>query len=401
MPPVSRIQRCATTLLWILLVPTVSVAMTLRPTTRVAILAYVLAFAPCTTCSQSSQQTTIGPENGWLVIQGGGALTPEVKERFVALAGGADAAFVLIPTAQGDAEIDSAKLRQSFSKRFGVKLVTVLHTRDRVRANSTGFVEPLRQASGVWIEGGRQWRLADAYLGTAVESEIKALLARGGIVGGGSAGATIQGSFLVRGAPGTRRNPDGDNSILMSPGHETGFALLANSAIDQHVNTRNREQDLDRVVSAHRNLLGIGIDEAAAIVVHGDSFFVVGGEVAIHDGENHQGARYYFLSSGQGFDLRSRSTLSDLDNSGYPLTLRVLTAARTRTESGVKTSGSGVLESKDGSPHKPTAVKIECDVSLYSLGNNLYLARPDGDHQLKIQTRAVDSDQLTDFACKY
>jgi cyanophycinase len=202
---------------------------------------------------------TVGPAKGWLVIQGGGSLTNEVRERFVALAGGPNASFVLIPTALPDAEIDPTKLRQSFSTGFGVQHVTVLHTRDRVRANSEDFVEPLRHASGVWIEGGRQWRLADSYLGTAVEHEMKALLARGGVVGGGSAGATIQGSFLVRGAPGDANNPDGDNRIMMSPGHETGLGLLADSAIDQHVDARGREGDLDPVISAHPNLLVISV----------------------------------------------------------------------------------------------------------------------------------------------
>jgi cyanophycinase-like exopeptidase len=33
--------------------------------------------------------------------------------------------------------------------------------------------------------------------------------------------------------------------------------LLANSAIDQHVNTREREKDLDSVISKHPELLGI------------------------------------------------------------------------------------------------------------------------------------------------
>ena len=132
--------------------------------------------------------------NGYLVIQGGGALTNEVKERFVALAGGPRARFVYIPTALSDAQIGDAEKRgAAIAKGFGIAGVTVLHTRDRVRANSPGFVEPLRHASGVLIEGGRQWRLADAYLDTAVEREIKALLARGGVVCGGSAGATIQG----------------------------------------------------------------------------------------------------------------------------------------------------------------------------------------------------------------
>jgi cyanophycinase len=228
--------------------------------------------------------------------------------------------------------------------------------------NSDGFVEPLRHASGVFIDGGRQWRLADVYLGTAVEREIKALVARGGVVCGGSAGATIQGSFLVRGAPGTPRNPDGDNTIMMSPGHETGFGLLANSAIDQHVNTWGREADLDAVISVHPQLLSIGIDQSAAIVAHGDSFFVVGGQVAIHDGREHNGAPYYFLSSGQAFNLKTRS-VDGPQTDDYPLTLTVTAASRTPSKSGIRTVGSGVLGSRDNS-QEPRKVQIECDVSL-------------------------------------
>src|ERR1700737_5602291 len=64
---------------------------------------------------------TLGPETGWLVIHGGGVLTNEVKQRFVALAGGPDAQFVMIPTALSDKDIDSEKLRQRYSTMFGVK----------------------------------------------------------------------------------------------------------------------------------------------------------------------------------------------------------------------------------------------------------------------------------------
>jgi len=249
---------------------------------------------------------TIGPAKGWLIIHGGGRITPELKNRFVSLAGGPDSNFVVIPTAQQDSQIDLDRQREAFSQNFGVKHVTVLHTIDRKRANSAEFVEPLRHASGVWIEGGRQWRLADAYLGTAVETEIKALITRGGVVGGSSAGATIQGSYLVRGASGDAGNPDGDNTIMMSPGHEAGFALLPYSAIDQHVIVRHRENDLATVISAHPELLGIGIDQSAAIIVHGDSFEVVDGQVLIHDGQRHEDKTYYVLSSGQKFNLRTR-----------------------------------------------------------------------------------------------
>ncbi len=133
-------------------------------------------------------------------------------------------------------------------------------------------------------------------------------------------GVTIQGSILVRGAP------SDDNSIMVSPGHTVGFGLLPNSAIDQHVNVRGRERDLDPVIAKHPDLLGIAIDQGAAIVVHGDSFFVVGGQVAIHDGKMHDGGLYYFLSSGQSYNLKSRSPEVQEES---PFVLRVITAERT------------------------------------------------------------------------
>jgi cyanophycinase len=340
----------------------------------------------------SAQQS---PADGWLVIHGGGEVTNEVKERFIALAGGPNANFVMIPTAEDNSTVPTR------IGLFGLKNVTVLHTRDRVRANSDGFVEPLLHASGVWISGGRQWRLADAYLGTAVEREIKALLARGGVVGGGSAGASIQASFLVRGAPATPGNPDGDNRIMMSPGHEDGFDLLPDSAIDQHIDARDRANDLAQVIRKHPNLLGIGIDQSAAIIVHGDSFFVVGGQVAIHDGQKHDGAPYYYLSPGQVFSLKTR-LIVNTDDEEYNLILKVNTASRLRpilNPGGIVTEGSGLLESKDGSNQ---SINFRCNnVSLYSIGGNTYPARPDGPRQITIRARQINTDKLHEYTCTY
>jgi cyanophycinase len=325
----------------------------------------------------------------------------------VSLAGGPNANFVLIPTAQPDSDIDPDKMRQIFSRGFGVTHVTVLNTRDRARANSEGFVEPLRHASGLWIDGGRQWRLADAYLGTAVEREIKALVARGGVVGGGSAGATIQGSYLVRGSP-------QGNEIMMSPGHEVGFGLLANSAIDQHVDARGREKDLDQVVSAHPELLGIGVDQGAAIVVHGNLFSVMDGQVAIHDGKNHDGARYYFLSPGQTFDLKARSLGSarlmstpasvgaGSDGGKYPLTLTVISAQRQSHKGEISTNGTGLL-TWNGDPSKPAQrITFECDTGVFSrAGSNVYPARSIKPYQIKIESREMGSDKVHEATCKY
>lgn len=242
-----------------------------------------------------------GPPKGALVV-GGGNDVAEIRAKFVELAGGPDAKIVLIPTASEEDSFPPAAL-EGWKRRFGLRNVTLLHTRDRKTADSEEFVAPLREAKGVWFGGGRQWRLVDAYLDTRTQREIEAVLARGGVIGGSSAGATIQGSYLVRGAP------EG-NHIMMAEGHEVGFGYLKNVAVDQHLLTRGREEDLVPVIKAHPELLGIGLDEPAAIVVRGDQIEVIGrSKVAIYDGQDHGGKWYFFLGVGDRYDLKARKPL--------------------------------------------------------------------------------------------
>ena len=263
-------------------------------------------FALCVSLAASAFAETSGPANGSLVIVGGGRMTREIVEEFIALAGGWDASFVIVPTAEEGEDWGAEYVARSFLARAGVKDIAVLHTRDRAESESEKFVAPLLRARGVWIDGGRQWRLADAYLGTRTQRELDAVLARGGVIGGSSAGATIQGSYLVRGAP------EG-NLIMMAKGHEEGFAFLKDSAIDQHVITRHREDDLAPVIDAHPALLGIGLDEATAIVVKGGEFRVIGeSRVVIHDharAVDVTGKRWFLLSHGDRFDLHTRQKI--------------------------------------------------------------------------------------------
>src|SRR5262249_29402215 len=143
----------------------------------------------------------VGPRSGTLVIDGGGQ-NPATVRAFVALAGGPDAKIVLIPTAtESEPDADDLERRQkAFERAFGVSRVTVLHTRDRAVADTEAFAAPLKTAKGVWFGGGRQWRLVDSYMGTRTQREIEGVLARGGVIGGPSAGATIRGPHLGRGA---------------------------------------------------------------------------------------------------------------------------------------------------------------------------------------------------------
>src|SRR5882762_917242 len=235
---------------------------------------------------------------GFVIAMGGGNGTPEIYEKWKTLGGGANARVVLIPTANNPGD-DIAPVVEGLKHVFGIQNVSVLDTKDRAKANSAEFVAPLKEATFVFIDGGRQWRLADAYLGTRVERELRNVLRRGGVIAGSSAGASILASYLVRGDP---KGPE----IVMSEGHERGFGLLPNSAIDQHVSERSREHDLEPVVAAHPKLLGIGIDPDTVIVVRRDQFEVIGkGKVFITEA----GRPLYSIPSGSHFDLRKRKPM--------------------------------------------------------------------------------------------
>lgn len=269
--------------------------------------------------SQDRTDSTIGPARGSLVIVGGGTVGPEIWDRFIQLAGGAaEARIVVVPTAGSDSDIVNGKIPpRDILLRLGVRHVIVLHTRDPKVANTDSFAAPLKNATGVWFVGGRQWKLADAYLNTLTYRAFQGVLQRGGVIGGSSAGATIQGSFLLRG--------DTKGNTILEGDHLKGFNFIHDVAIDQHILRRNREFDLIGVIKRHPRLLGIGIDEGTAIVVHGNRFQVIGRSyVAIYDARRIRDLAdqrpapnasstgpFYFLQHGQWFNLQSRQVSPD------------------------------------------------------------------------------------------
>tara|TARA_Y100000780_G_scaffold90404_1_gene82115 strand:- start:1035 stop:1883 length:849 start_codon:yes stop_codon:yes gene_type:complete len=271
------------------------------------LLTAALLLQGCATLERlAGQPATLGPAKGSLIIVGGGGMPKVIFDRFFEAAGGRDAKLVVVPTAGSGAEYDESTSSVKMFKKAGATNVHLLHTRDTKVADSEEFVAVLRDARAVWFGGGRQWRLADAYLGTKTEAAFHDVLKRGGVIGGSSAGATIQASYLVRGAP------EG-NQIMMSPGHEQGFAYIRNSAIDQHLLARKRENDMLPVIRKHPHLLGIGIDESTALYVRGNTAEVIGkSKVLFYDIalEKTVGKKFYTtLDPGDRFDLKSRRKL--------------------------------------------------------------------------------------------
>lgn len=254
-----------------------------------------------------------GPAKGTLVIVGGGSPRGTgIMETFVNRAGGLDARIVVVPTAGGNRRPNGELIvykeddvLAAWKRQLGMKNVRMLHTADRAVANSEEFVQPLREADGVWFDGGRHWHLVDSYLGTLAQREFEKVLERGGVIGGTSSGATIQGEYLVRGAI---AGPE----IVMppEPEHQRGFAFLRHTAIDQHINTRDRWDDLGQVIKQFPDLLGLGLSEGTAIVVNGNRFEVVGKwKVTVYDGLRPWQPwekPYSVLSAGDVFDMATR-----------------------------------------------------------------------------------------------
>ncbi len=126
---------------------------------------------------------------------------PEIYNAFIQAAGGPDALIIDVPTAGGAATYAQNEPGTRGWREAGAKNVVVLHTTDRRLADTDSFAAVIARAGGVWFEGGRQYHLVDSYAGTKTEQAFHDVLARGGVVGGSSAGASILGDFLVRGAP--------------------------------------------------------------------------------------------------------------------------------------------------------------------------------------------------------
>jgi cyanophycinase len=132
------------------------------------------------------------------------------------------------------------------------------------------------------------------------------MLARGGVIGGSSAGASIQSEYMPRGHP-------LGNTVVAAEGYERGFGYLPGCAVDQHFFARNRTKDMTGLMKRYPQLLGVGIDEGTAIVVTGHTAEVIGkSKVGFYDyrtppkdGEQD----YTEVKAGEKYDLKGRKAI--------------------------------------------------------------------------------------------
>jgi cyanophycinase len=247
-----------------------------------------------------------------------------VLTEFVALAGGADARIAVIPTASSLGP-EIVEVYEALFRKLGAADVFGLRPETREQAADPALVERLEGATGIFMTGGNQLKLSAIVNGTAFGDAIVAAHERGVVVGGTSAGASIQSSHMV--AFGTGGSTPKQRMTQLA----AGLGLIRDVVIDQHFGQRNRYGRLLMLVAQSPGLLGIGVDEdtgALITEVAGHEILrVLGrGVVTIFDGRNivsnaHEARRtapllasgvvLHVLPAGSVFDLTDKVLITE------------------------------------------------------------------------------------------
>ncbi|HET7027704.1 MAG TPA: cyanophycinase [Candidatus Limnocylindrales bacterium] len=243
-----------------------------------------------------------------------------ILARFVALAGGPDATIAVISTASSLGAEAAERYRRVFGE-LGVAHVRPIHALTRPEANDEAATFKLRDATGVFLTGGNQLRLASTIGGTRLADAVLDRFHDGAVVAGTSAGASALSSHMIAfGASGG--TPKQRMAQLAA-----GLGVLPGVIVDQHFQQRNRLGRLLSLIAQNPSLLGLGVDEDTAGVVGPERVLeVVGrGSVTIVDGSASEtdawdthGHRPIMISnvvlhslpSGYRFDLRRRALVA-------------------------------------------------------------------------------------------
>lgn len=238
---------------------------------------------------------------GAIVLHGGGRITEDVFDRFVELAGGKNAKIILVPSAGyriADFNSEGEFLRV-VSRRYSswvqlqatgrVKRFYFVYTDDPKDADNDAFVKHLADATGVWFSGGAQSRLNYRYVGefpeqTKFQEALRDVLRRGGVVGGTSAGTAALPEIMTLWE---------DREAFDAPATAVaahGLGLFDKAIVEQHFDARGgRLERFTRLLKDHEQLeelsgraragekmIGIGVEESAALVVRGNHLSVLG-----------------------------------------------------------------------------------------------------------------------------
>lgn len=216
---------------------------------------------------------TPGKVEPGLLLMGGGDRNFDAMRWFMRKAGNGH--IVVLRASQGG-EIGE----EFFNEVGGIASVETFVFKDRESAYDPAVLAALKRADGIFLAGGDQSRYVRYWRGTPVAAALDAHVRAGKPLGGTSAGLAVQGEYFYgamdggsQTSPAALADPLGDGNTI-----ETGFLhldALEGVITDTHFSERGRLGRLVAFVAkgealADRPLIGLGVDEDAAVAVEGD-----------------------------------------------------------------------------------------------------------------------------------
>lgn len=242
-----------------------------------------------------------------LLAIGGGERPPEAMAKFAEWAGGERSRILVITWASGVPEESFEGLKKSFA---GAKVGSIEHApiAPLDAEERAIFVSQLKQATAVFFSGGDQNRIMDVLADEELLELIRKRYRAGIPFGGTSAGAAAMSDPMMTG--------EADLKLLdgKQVGVRKGLGLIANVIFDQHFLIRQRHNRLFGLIMVNPKMLGIGIDEDAAVLIEDDRNLSVIGKTQvmfIHSRNGRQPFLMSVLSSGETYDLRKRVKKED------------------------------------------------------------------------------------------
>jgi cyanophycinase len=200
---------------------------------------------------------------GVVVAVGGGGTTDEIVGRTLALAGGKSAVVAVLPQSSAVANAGDSSVKMWLDA--GAKSAQKVSFEDRAAARAA-----LEAATLIWMPGGDQNRFMKAIEGTGLAEVILARYRAGAVVGGTSAGAAVLSAAMITGDADLKGLTAGKTVLAR------GLGLLDRVIVDQHFLQRQRNNRLVSAVLDRPTLVGVGIDEATAVIFKGTELEVVG-----------------------------------------------------------------------------------------------------------------------------
>ncbi len=201
----------------------------------------------------------------------------EILRCFSELVGGSrEIALCTLATVEPQAAFK--RYRESL-RDLGVTAVHHLDARTREDCSDERGIGLLEHADGIFFSGGDQLRITSVLGGTPYEDALRRAHLRGAVIGGTSAGASAMSSTMLVGGEDEESARRGTVTMC------AGLGLLPDAVVDQHFAQRGRINRLLAALAQNPGILGIGIDENTAVLVHpGERMQVLGsGTVTVLD----------------------------------------------------------------------------------------------------------------------